>query len=182
MEWDASQIEHREDVGVADFVLQREAKYIEITERSEGFPAVEWNVMRTQGLFKVDPRCKRSLASPVVTLIHQVVQDFQAMMTHPNGIRIRKSQAECTADFTMVFLDRVQFAAHVLSGTLDLRQDPLDNGLLSFGVSHATQIRFLELVSVARVLPYNGIRNVDREQVLCPTPAGEWVLKDKRLP
>ena len=49
----AAQVEHRQDVAGADFVLQREAEDVELVERRERFEAVERRAGFAQGLLHI---------------------------------------------------------------------------------------------------------------------------------
>ena len=92
MERDLSQVEHRQDVGVADLVLEREADHVELVQRSESLQAVERQPVLAQGGLEVGQRREDALAGPVVG-VHQAVEDLQPVVAHPQGVGVGKSQA-----------------------------------------------------------------------------------------
>ena len=61
----AAQIEHRENIGVADFVLQAEPDQIEFAERRERFEAVQRQSDRAVIPLEVGPGVQMRVRKPI---------------------------------------------------------------------------------------------------------------------
>ena len=105
VERDAAEVEHRQDVGVADLVLEREAQHVEPAQRREGFEAVERQASRAQRGLEVGQRRERPLAGPVAA-VHQAVEHLEPVVAHPQGVGVGKGQADRAARGAMVLARR----------------------------------------------------------------------------
>ena len=65
MQRNAAQVEHRQDVGVADLVLQAEADQVEVAQRRERFQAVERQAVLAQLGLEVEPGREGAFAGPL---------------------------------------------------------------------------------------------------------------------
>ena len=126
MQRDAAEVEHRQHVGVADFVLQAESEDIELGERRERFEAIERQVRLPQFLLEVDPGREGAFARPLRIVVHDRVEDLQAVVRHAKRVGIGKRQAQSAAHFGVVLDDAVEFAAEVLGRCLHAREDAHD--------------------------------------------------------
>ncbi|EMB18219.1 hypothetical protein RE6C_01053 [Rhodopirellula europaea 6C] len=97
VERDPAEVDHRQHVGRADFVLQRQPDNVKLTERRERFERVERQVVLTQFRFHVRPRHEDSLGTPIVSPIDHRIQDLQPVMAHPNRVRIGESNGDFPA-------------------------------------------------------------------------------------
>ena len=111
---DAAEIEHGEDVGVADFVLQAEAEHVELIERRERFQRVNRQPMPAQDRFEIEPRREGPFAGPLRVGVHDAVQHLQAVMAHADRVGVGKSQAEPAANLPVILGDAVRLAAGIL--------------------------------------------------------------------
>ena len=118
---DATEIEHGEDVRRANFVLQRETEHVELAERCERLPTVErqvsvlaqlWAPSRSGGR-------ERAFTDPVVSVVHQRVEHLHAVVAHAERVCVGEGKRKLSSHGRVVFDDRIQFAAHVLSRSLD---------------------------------------------------------------
>jgi len=76
VERDAAQIEHRQNVGVANLVLQAEAHQVEVAQRRERFQAVQRQTMPAQNLLEIRPGGEDALAGPLGVVVHDRVKDL----------------------------------------------------------------------------------------------------------
>ncbi len=123
MERDLAQVEHRQHVGVADLVLEREAQHVELVQRRERLQAVERQPVLAQAGLEVGQRREDALAGPAVS-VHQAVQDLKPVVAHAQGVGVGKSQADRPPHGPMVLGDAVQLAADVLRRGPHPGQDP----------------------------------------------------------
>src|SRR5262249_43180068 len=110
----AAQIKHRQDVGVANLVLKREAQNIEGMERRKGFQAVEREISPAQFAFEIDPRRKGPFAGPLRIAVHDRVENLQPMVAHSKRIRVGKAKRQLAANLRMILDNAIEFAAKIL--------------------------------------------------------------------
>ena len=131
----AAQVEHGQDVGVADFVLQAEADDVEFAQRRERLQAVERQAVLAQLGLEIDPRREGPFAGPLRIVVHDRVQHLQAVMAHAERVGVGKRQAQPAAHLAMILDDAVEFAAEILGRRLHARQDSHD-GVFQGRVAH----------------------------------------------
>ena len=129
------QVEHGQDVGIADLVLERKAQDVELPERRERLQRIERDLVLPERGFEVGQRRKRPLARPAVG-VHQAIEHLEAVMTHPQGVCIRERHADRPLDRAVILADRVQLPPEVLRRRLDVGQDPRGHVLFEGGVEH----------------------------------------------
>ena len=120
---DAAQVEHGQDVGVADLVLEREPDHVEPIQRGEGLQAVQRQLVPAEGGLEVGQGGEDPLAGPVGG-VHQAVEHLEAVVAHAQGVGVGEGQAERPPGRPVVLADAVHLAPQVLRGGLDIRQDP----------------------------------------------------------
>ena len=135
MERDPAQVEHRQDVGVADLVLEREPQHVELAKRRERLQAVQRQALFPQSGLEVGQRREGALARPAVS-VHQAVQDLKPVMAHTQRIGVRESQANGPIHGAMVLNHAVQLAADVLPGGANPGQDPREHRILESLIEH----------------------------------------------
>ena len=135
MECDAPQVEHRQNVRVADLVLERKSQDVEPAERREGLEAVERQSVLSQRGLEIGKRRERPLAGPV-SRIHQAIQHLEPVMAHPEGVRVGKCQANRSSRGPMVLDDTVELAPHVLARGSHVGQDPRNDLVFQIVVEH----------------------------------------------
>jgi len=131
-----AQIEHRQQIGVADLVLQRKAEHVEFGQWRKGLQTVQRQTGFAEPVFHVRPGRKDAFAVPVVAGVHQRVQYLQTVMAHPDRVRIRKGQAQPAPNGAGVFANHVPFAADVLGRHFHSHQDAIDQMLLQIRLVH----------------------------------------------
>ena len=132
---DAAEVEHGQNVRIADLVLQTEAEEVEVAQRREGFQAVQRQPGLAQHGLEIDPRGEGAFAGPLRIVVHQRVEDLQAVVAGADGIGVGEAEAQAAAHPAMVLGDAVEFAAAVLGRRLDARQQAEDR-FLQRGVHH----------------------------------------------
>ena len=135
---DPAQIEHRQQVAVAEIVLKREAEHIELDQRGERFQAVQRDASVAESLLHVGPGGERPLAHPVVATVHFMVEDLQPVVAHPNGIGVREDKAKLSSHAAMIFHHGIDLAADVLPRSLHPRQHLAQNPFLERRFSKST--------------------------------------------
>ena len=70
---DAAEVEHRQNVGITDLILESETEHVEIAQRREGFQAVQWQSGLAQRRFQVLPRREGPFTSPLRIVVHDRV-------------------------------------------------------------------------------------------------------------
>ncbi len=94
----AGQVEHVENVGVGELVLQREADNIEIAKRQLVLEALERLIVGPQHFLHVGPGCIAPLGSDPVSRVEVVVEDGIAEMAHADLVGIGESEGETEVD------------------------------------------------------------------------------------
>src|SRR5262249_30615518 len=113
----------------------------EVPQRREGLQTVKRQVVTAQLSLEVEPGRESTFAGPLRVVVHDGVEDLQAVMAHAQTVGVRKGQAQLAADLTMVLDHAMEFTADVLSRRLHLRQEPgnrflegrIQHGNLHFG-------------------------------------------------
>jgi hypothetical protein len=98
VEGDATKVEHGQDIGEGQLVLEREANDVKIPEWSVGFEATEWLVVESKLGFHVEPGTKDALDAEIITFIDDGVQDFGAQVAHPDVVKVGKAEGHSTVD------------------------------------------------------------------------------------
>ena len=135
MQRNSAEVEHREDVRVADLVLQREAEDVVLAQRRERFEAIERQVFLAEDRLEVEPGSERPLAGPLRVVVHDRVEDLQAVMAHAERVGVGEAEGDLAANGAVVLGDAVELAAEILGGRLHLRQ-VADDGVLERRVEH----------------------------------------------
>src|SRR5215831_19354570 len=114
MQRDPAQIEHRQQVRVANFVLEAETDEIEILKWREGLQAVKRQAVLPQQGFEIEPGSESALASPLWIIVHDRVKDLQPVMAHAQAVGVGESQAKFAAHLAMILGHCIQFAPDIL--------------------------------------------------------------------
>ena len=123
---DAGQIERGQYVGIAHFILKRNAQYVELLNRRAGFDREQRNIVCAHLLFHVDPRRKDALAPGVVALVDGMIEDLHAQMGHPHLIGIRKQEGIAHIHVRGVLHDGTELAADIADGLRNLHHQGID--------------------------------------------------------
>ena len=136
LERDAAQVEHRQQVRVADLVLEREAHDVELGQGRERLQPVEGDLVLAQGFFEVGQGGEGPLAGPALG-VHEAVEDLEPVVAHAQGIGVGEGQAERPLRLAVVLQDAIQLAAGVLAGGRHIGQDAGGDVLLQGRIQHA---------------------------------------------
>ena len=145
----AAEIEHRQDVRVADLVLQAETEQIEVLQRRVRLQAVERQPVVAQHFLEIEPRREGAFAGPLRVVVHDRIKHLQTVMARAQRIGVGERQAEFAAHLAMILDDAVEFAADVLGRHLHARQDAV-NGLLERRIHHEESLVALGDYSFSR--------------------------------
>ena len=106
-------IQHRQHVGIAQLILQREADNVEFRKRVLALQAVKGNVQPFHLFLHVGPGHESALTPPVFMAVEQLIKNFLTQKGHTNLIGVR--EAECHAHIHMVFIliDTARFTAGI---------------------------------------------------------------------
>ena len=94
---DPAEVEHRQDVRVADLVLEREPDDVEPVQRRERLQAVERERVVAERLLEVGQRGEDALAGPVAG-VHQAVEHLEPVVAHAQRVGVGEGQAERPLD------------------------------------------------------------------------------------
>ena len=119
---DACQLQHIQHVGVAQLILQRKADEVEIADRVAAFQGIEGDVLPAHFLLHVHPGGKHPLTPKIRDLIHGAVEDFNAQVGHADFVGIGEAEGKAHLHLGGVLHHRVELAAHIPAGFLDLLQ------------------------------------------------------------
>ena len=103
---------------IRNLVLHREADDVEFGQRREGLERIRRDPPAPHQLLHVDPGRKSALAKPILTVVHQRVENLQAVMAHADLVRVGECHAQFAADRIVVLDHGVQLAARVLRWAL----------------------------------------------------------------
>ena len=118
MQRNASEIEHRQDVGVSHLVLQRESNDIKVPERRVALKRKQRYLTLAKLRFHVGPRRVDSLGGPAFVLVEKTVKDLEAEVAHADFVGIRKAQSYPSRDIFRRFVNGVPFTADIARGLL----------------------------------------------------------------
>ena len=138
--------------------MEAEADEVELGERRERFEAVQRQFVVSQLGLEVEPRRERPLAGPLRIVVHDAVEDLQAVVTHAERISIGESEAELAANLAVILDDAVQLAADVLGRHLHAGKKAR-HGFLQRGILHRSLLsrwRICRSVRVPSIMPDQG--------------------------
>src|SRR5262249_19402131 len=136
------EVEHREQVRVADLVLKTESNDVEITERGKRLETVERQGVVAEQLFEIGQRGERPFACPSGIVVEDAVKNLQAVMVHAERVRVGKRQTDSALDVVKILDDGIAFAAEVLRWSLDGREQPTNFILERFVFEHPPGLWF----------------------------------------
>ena len=119
-------VKHIENIGIAQFILERKAEHIKFIKRISALKRPQLYTVLTHFFFHINIGSKHTLAPRIVKPVDNGVQNLHAEMRHSDLICIR--EAECISDvyFVLIFYYAVQLAADVASRLLNLLQNFFD--------------------------------------------------------
>ena len=133
-----AQVEHGENVGVGELVLEAEADDVELAEGSERLERDERLAVLAQQRFEVDPGGVGALRVDVGAPIEQIVEDLQPGMGLGDLVDLRKGKGEAQGDVARVLADRATLVAEVAARLFDPRKEGLEHGSREFHHTCAT--------------------------------------------
>ena len=109
----AAQIEHVEDVGEGQFILQRKSDDIKIRKRVTAFEPIQRDIRLSHFLFHIDPWRKNALAPDAILVVEQPIQDARAEVRHADLIGVREAERKAQIHFRFVFHHRAPLTADI---------------------------------------------------------------------
>ena len=121
MKRDPGQVQHLQDVGIAELKLERKAQEIKDPHRILGFQGKQRDVVVPQQPVHIRPGRKNALTPGVLPPVEQLIQDLDPQVGHADLIHIRKAHGKADRDLP-VLVDRVHFISQIPRGLLHLQQ------------------------------------------------------------
>ncbi len=118
----AAQLEHIENIGKGQFILQRKAEDVQLRNAVSALQSIERNARAAHFLLHINPRRKDTLAPDAVLCIEQTVQNPAAEMRHADLVGIGKAHAEAQVDAVRVLDNTAPFAADIAGRLLHARK------------------------------------------------------------
>ena len=88
----AAQIQHVQNIGKRQLVLQRKADDIKIRQRIAALQTVQRNSCAAHLVFHVNPGCKDALTPDVLLIVEQSVQNARTQMGHTDFINVGETE------------------------------------------------------------------------------------------
>ena len=117
------EIEHIENVGIAQLIHQCKADQIEILDRVAAFEGIERNVMLAHLLFHIAPGRKHTLAPDVFPCVRDRIQNLDAEVRHPDLIAVWEAERIAQRDVVFILDNTVELSAGIATGLLHQRQN-----------------------------------------------------------
>ena len=130
----AAKLQHRQNVGVAHFILQRKAHDVKGAERTAAFEREQRDFLLLHQVHHVHPRHKRALAEHIRLLIHRGIENLHAQMGHADLVGIRKAERKMQLRAVPRLELRIHFPAGIARRLLHLIEHPGDGFLVDFGL------------------------------------------------
>ncbi len=120
------EIQHVQDVRVVQLRLEREAEDVEVGHGRERLGREERQRRLAHLRLEVHPRRVHALAGKVGAAIHDLVQDLQTGMAHPDLVRVGEREGERHGSLRQVLAGDVALEADVPARLLDRGQEGIE--------------------------------------------------------
>ena len=120
---DPRQVQHVEDIGVAEFVLEREADGVEALQRRARFQRGQGDAVPAHLPLHVRPGRVAALGGDPRVFVQDRVEDLEAEVRHPHLVAVREGEGEEEVALRVVLPDGVDLPAGVAAGLFDGQQD-----------------------------------------------------------
>ncbi len=121
-ERDPPQIQHGEDIGVRQFILQGEAYNVKTSQGRPAFHGKERPPFLPEEVLHIRPRHVDALTRYEVQGVQERIENQGPQMTDPHLIHIREGQGKCNIDGSRVLADGSRFPAYISRRLLNLAQ------------------------------------------------------------
>ena len=118
IERDARQLQHGEDVGVGQLILEREAHGIEVGERVFALHRVEGQTQTLHLRLHIQPRHEGALAPPVLVAVQQLIEYLFAEKRHSHFVGVREAERKADVHLIFIFIHAARFAAGITARLL----------------------------------------------------------------
>ena len=118
IERDTRQLQHGEDVGVGQLILEREAHGIEVGERVFALHRVEGQTQTLHLRLHIQPRHEGALAPPVLVAVQQLIEYLFAQKRHSHFIGVREAERKADVHLIFIFIHAARFAAGITARLL----------------------------------------------------------------
>ena len=108
-----AQVQHVQNIGITQLVLQGKAHNIAFLERFFRFQSAQGNVALTHLGFHINPRSIHALSLHTLLLIKQMIQNFKAQIAHAHLVNIGEGQANRGLNLVSRLNDAGEFAAGI---------------------------------------------------------------------
>jgi len=122
---DPAEVEHRQDIGIVQFIQEGESDDVEGVERRPVFQGKQRNPGRPERVLHVRPRGEDTLGPKIGPGVENIVKDFLPRVRHPDFINIGKGQGDGDARPGGILADGVPFPAGVAAGFFDPGEEAL---------------------------------------------------------
>ena len=122
----AAEVEHIQDITVAQFILQGKADEVKIRQRIARFERIQRDIMRAHLFFHIHPRRENTLTPNVRLFVKKAVEDLDAEVRHTDLINIGKTEREPHVHLLLVLDDSSEFTADIAAGFLHLQEQFFD--------------------------------------------------------
>ena len=119
----AAQLEHIQQVGIAQLVRQGESDNIEVAKRSMTLKRVELYIVLAHLLFHILPRCEDTLAPSPLKRVYGGVEYLHTDMGHTYLIAVRKAKSKAHIDLVRILDNTSLLSADITSRLLHLQQN-----------------------------------------------------------
>ena len=116
----AGKLQHGQNVGIAQLILQRKAYNIELAHRVFAFQRIQGHLQAFHLGLHIGPGHKHPLAPPVFVLIQNIIQDLFAQKRHTHFIGIRKAEGHAHIHFAFILDHTARLAAGITAGLLHM--------------------------------------------------------------
>ena len=119
----AAEIQHIQNVGKRQFVLQRKRNNVKFRQRVAAFQTVKRNAGRTHLGLHVNPRRTDALAPDALLVIEQTVKNTRAKVRHSDLVGIREAERKPEIYIFLILHPRAPLAADIACRLLYTGQD-----------------------------------------------------------
>ena len=153
----SGEIQHVQDGGVAQFILQGKPQKIEGIDRIAAFEAEQLHAVLPHQRLHIGVRRKHPLAPNIRLAVEQTIKDLHPQMGHAHLIQIGKTESEPDRHRVPVLDYAVEFTARIASGLLHLHKQLFDV-VAHIHIPFRERINHFELLLYC-IRPHNATRH-----------------------
>jgi len=118
-EWNSPQVKHRQDIGIAQFVLKTETHEIEIAESPVALERSERLFRSSEVSFQINPGSIDAIRHHPLAPIQELIEQLQSEVAHPDFINIRKGQSKPHPSLLEALVKGIDLIGQVAAGLLN---------------------------------------------------------------